>query len=498
MNFPILSSLILLPTIGALFIFFVRSSNSQYQSSKYVALFITLANFFLSLYLWIVFDKSIVDFQFVEEREWISGFVNYKVGVDGISILFILLTTFITPICVITVNATIKNRLKDFLIAILILETFMIGVFCSLDLVVFYLFFEAGLIPMFLIIGIWGGERRVYSAFKFFLYTLLGSVLMLVAIISIYWITGTTDVIKLYELGIDAKYQNLLWLAFFSSFAVKTPMWPVHTWLPDAHVEAPTAGSVLLAAILLKMAGYGFIRFSLGLFPDASLYFIPLVYTLSLIAIIYTSLVALMQEDMKKLIAYSSVAHMGFVTLGIFTMTQQGIEGSIFQMISHGLVSAALFLCVGVVYDRLHTRLINRYGGLVSIMPKYAIVFMVFTLGALGLPGTSGFIGEFLVLMGAFKKNILVATIASLGVILGAAYMLWLYKRIIFGKLINEEVKKMTDLKRFEIVTLWLLVLPIIFFGFYPEPLINSIEVSVANMIDMNDLGKINKLALGE
>ena len=498
MNFPILSSLILLPTIGALFIFFVRSSNSQYQSSKYVALFITLANFFLSLYLWIVFDKSIVDFQFVEEREWISGFVNYKVGVDGISILFILLTTFITPICVITVNATIKNRLKDFLIAILILETFMIGVFCSLDLVVFYLFFEAGLIPMFLIIGIWGGERRVYSAFKFFLYTLLGSVLMLVAIISIYWITGTTGVIKLYELGIDAKYQNLLWLAFFSSFAVKTPMWPVHTWLPDAHVEAPTAGSVLLAAILLKMAGYGFIRFSLGLFPDASLYFVPLVYTLSLIAIIYTSLVALMQEDMKKLIAYSSVAHMGFVTLGIFTMTQQGIEGSIFQMISHGLVSAALFLCVGVVYDRLHTRLINRYGGLVSIMPKYAIVFMVFTLGALGLPGTSGFIGEFLVLMGAFKKNILVATIASLGVILGAAYMLWLYKRIIFGKLINEDVKKMVDLKRFEIVTLWLLVLPIIFFGFYPEPLINSIEVSVANMIDMNDLDKINKLALGE
>ena len=498
MNFPILSSLILLPTIGALFIFFVRSSNSQYQSSKYVALFITLANFFLSLYLWIVFDKSIVDFQFVEEREWISGFVNYKVGVDGISILFILLTTFITPICVITVNATIKNRLKDFLIAILILETFMIGVFCSLDLVVFYLFFEAGLIPMFLIIGIWGGERRVYSAFKFFLYTLLGSVLMLVAIISIYWITGTTDVIKLYELGIDAKYQNLLWLAFFSSFAVKTPMWPVHTWLPDAHVEAPTAGSVLLAAILLKMAGYGFIRFSLGLFPDASLYFVPLVYTLSLIAIIYTSLVALMQEDMKKLIAYSSVAHMGFVTLGIFTMTQQGIEGSIFQMISHGLVSAALFLCVGVVYDRLHTRLINRYGGLVSIMPKYAIVFMVFTLGALGLPGTSGFIGEFLVLMGAFKKNILVATIASLGVILGAAYMLWLYKRIVFGKLIYEDVKKMVDLKRFEIVTLWLLVLPIIFFGFYPEPLINSIEVSVANMIDMNDLDKINKLALGD
>ena len=361
----------------------------------------------------------------------------------------------------------------------------MIGVFCSLDLVVFYLFFEAGLIPMFLIIGIWGGERRVYSAFKFFLYTLLGSVLMLIAIISIYWLTGTTDVEKLYEIGIDAKYQNLLWLAFFSSFAVKTPMWPVHTWLPDAHVEAPTAGSVLLAAILLKMAGYGFIRFSVGLFPIASEYFVPLIYFLSLVAIIYTSLVALMQEDMKKLIAYSSVAHMGFVTLGIFTMTQQGIEGSIFQMISHGLVSAALFLCVGVVYERHHTRLIDKYGGLVQIMPKYAIVFMVFTLGALGLPGTSGFVGEFLILMGAFKKSFLVATIASLGVILGAAYMLWLYKRIFFGEIINNELKLMVDLKKFEILILFSLVIPIIFFGFYPEPLINSIEVSVENLLNI-------------
>jgi len=307
----------------------------------------------------------------------------------------------------------------------------------------------------------------------------------LIAIISIYWITGTTDIEKLYEIGIDAKYQNLLWLAFFSSFAVKTPMWPVHTWLPDAHVEAPTAGSVLLAAILLKMAGYGFIRFSLGLFPLASEYFIPLIYSLSLIAIIYTSLVALMQEDMKKLIAYSSVAHMGFVTLGIFTMTQQGVEGSIFQMISHGLVSAALFLCVGVVYERLHTRMISKYGGLVSIMPRYAIVFMVFTLGALGLPGTSGFVGEFLVLMGAFKKSFLVATIASLGVILGAAYMLWLYKRIIFGKIVNEDVKSMVDLKRFEVIILFTLVVPIIFFGFYPEPLMSSIEASVENVLDM-------------
>ena len=496
MSFPILSSLILLPSIGALFIFFSKSSNEKYQSSKYIALFISIANFLLSLYLWSVFDKSATEFQYVENREWLSGYVNYKVGVDGISILFILLTTFITPICIISVNATIKHRLKDFLVAILIMETLMIGVFCSLDLVIFYLFFEAGLIPMFLIIGIWGGERRVYSAFKFFLYTLLGSVLMLIAIISIYWITGTTDVEKLYEIGIGEQYQNLLWLAFFSSFAVKTPMWPVHTWLPDAHVEAPTAGSVLLAAILLKMAGYGFIRFSVGLFPVASEYFTPLVFALSLVAIVYTSLVALMQEDMKKLIAYSSVAHMGFVTLGIFTMTQQGIEGSIFQMISHGLVSAALFLCVGVVYERMHTRLISKYGGLVNIMPRYAIVFMVFTLGALGLPGTSGFIGEFLILMGAFKKNFLVATIASLGVILGAAYMLWLYKRIIFGEIINSEVRNMIDLKKFEIVILFLLVAPIIFFGFYPEPLINSVETSVSSLLELYNLNINNSLAL--
>ncbi len=485
MDFPILSSLILLPTIGALFIFFVQSKNSQYQSSKYVALFISLANFLLSLYLWYLFDNTISEFQFLEEKKWIGGFINYKVGIDGISILFIILTTFITPLCIISVNSTIKNRLKDFLIAILLMETLMIGVFCSLDLIIFYLFFEGGLIPMFLIIGIWGGERRVYSAFKFFLYTLLGSVLMLIAIISIYWISGTTDVVKLYDLGIDIKYQNLLWLAFFSSFAVKTPMWPVHTWLPDAHVEAPTAGSVLLAAILLKMAGYGFIRFSLGLFPIASENFIPMIYILSLIAIIYTSLVALMQEDMKKLIAYSSVAHMGFVTLGIFTMTQQGIEGSIFQMISHGLVSAALFLCVGVVYDRMHTRLIKNYGGIVLIMPKYAIVFMIFTLGAIGLPGTSGFIGEFLILLSAFKKNILVASIASLGIIFAAAYMLWLYKRVVFGKLLNNELKNMIDMKKNEIIILWSLAIPTIFFGFYPDPLLNTIEISVENLIDV-------------
>ena len=488
MNIPILSSLILLPLIGSIFIFFTKSNEKKYQSSKYVALFISVANFFLSLYLWFLFDNSTSDFQFVEERIWIPGFINYKVGVDGISILFIILTTFITPLCIISVNNTINNRLKDFLIAILIMETLMIGVFCSLDLVIFYLFFEGGLIPMFLIIGIWGGERRVYSAFKFFLYTLLGSVLMLIAIISIYWMTGTTDIEKIYEIGLDEKFQNILWLAFFSSFAVKTPMWPVHTWLPDAHVEAPTAGSVLLAAILLKMAGYGFIRFSLGLFPIASDYFVPFIYALSLVAIVYTSLVALMQEDMKKLIAYSSVAHMGFVTLGIFTFTQQGLEGSIFQMISHGLVSAALFLCVGVVYERMHTRLINNYGGVVTIMPKFAIVFMIFTLGGVGLPGTSGFIGEFLILMGAFKKNFLVATIASLGVILAAAYMLWLYKRVVFGDLINKDLLKMVDLKKYEIIILWALAIPTIFFGFYPEPLINTVEVSIKNLIETHNL----------
>jgi len=492
MNFPILSSLILLPIIGALFLFFTKDKVGNNLTAKYVSLFTTSVNFLISIYLWISFDQSTSSFQFTEDREWINGFINYKVGVDGISILFIILTTFITPLCIISVNNTIKVRLRDFLIAILIMESFMIGVFCALDLVVFYLFFEAGLIPMFLIIGIWGGPKRVYSAFKFFLYTLLGSVLMLVAIISIYWISGTTDVMKLYELGIDAKYQNLLWLAFFSSFAVKTPMWPVHTWLPDAHVEAPTAGSVLLAAILLKMAGYGFIRFSLGLFPIASEIFTPLIYTLSVIAIVFTSLIALMQEDMKKLIAYSSVAHMGFVTLGIFTIQQQGIEGSIIQMISHGLVSAALFLCVGVVYDRMHSRLISSYGGIVAIIPKYSVLFMLFTLAALGLPGTSGFIGEFLILMGVFKDNFLVAVIASLGVILGAAYMLWLYKRVVFGKLINTDLKKMVDLNKSEYFILTCLAVPILFFGFYPDPLINTIEVSVNDLINMYNANLIN------
>ncbi len=487
MNFPILSSLILLPIVGSIFLIFIKSEKDN-NPIKYVALFISLANLFLGIYLWFIFDNSNSDFQFVENRNWILGLINYKVGIDGISILFVILATLITPICILSVNSTIKYRLKDFLISILIMESLMIGVFCSLDLVVFYLFFEGGLIPMFLIIGIWGGERRVYSAFKFFLYTLLGSVLMLVAIISIYWISGTTDIVKLYEIGVDTKYQNLLWLAFFSSFAVKTPMWPVHTWLPDAHVEAPTAGSVLLAAILLKMAGYGFIRFSVGLFPVASDYFSNFVFILSIIAIIYTSLVALMQEDMKKLIAYSSVAHMGFVTLGIFTMTTQGIEGAIFQMISHGLVSAALFLSVGVIYERNHTRLINNYGGLVSVMPRYAVLFMIFTLGAVGLPGTTGFIGEFLILMAAFQKNFLIAIIASLGVIFSAAYMLWLYKRVIFGQITIEKVKKMIDLNKSEKTILWILAIPIIFFGFYPDPLFDTFNTSVANFLEVYNL----------
>ena len=492
MDFPIISSLILLPTIGALFIFFTKSNLNESKSSKYIALFVSFLNFFLSLYLWYLFDENSVIFQFVETRNWL-GFINYKVGVDGISILFVVLTTFITPLCIVSVNHTIKNKIKEFLIAILLMETLMIGVFCSLDLVIFYLFFEGGLIPMFLIIGIWGGQRRVYSAFKFFLFTLLGSVLMLIAIISIYWINGTTDYVELYNVGVDIKYQKWLWLAFFSSFAVKTPMWPVHTWLPDAHVEAPTAGSVLLAAILLKMAGYGFIRFSIGLFPSASDFFIPLVFSLSLVAIIYTSLVALMQVDMKKLIAYSSVAHMGFVTLGIFTITKQGIEGSIFQMISHGLVSAALFMSVGVIYDRMHSRQIDDYGGLVSVMPKYSVLLMIFTLGAIGLPGTSGFVGEFLVLIGVFKKNFLVAIIATLGVILAAAYMLWLYKRVIFGKFKNEKLKNLLDLNKSEIFILCSLSLPILFFGFYPEPIISTTDASVSNLIEFYNNNVVKK-----
>jgi len=485
MNFPILSAIIFIPLIGAFFIFITRGNQKNIEkNSKYVAIFSSLANFFLSLVLWSNFDNSISDFQFVEKKIWIKGLINFHLGIDGISILFILLTTFITPICIFSGINSIKFKIKEFLILVLVMQTLMLGVFCSLDLVIFYLFFEGGLIPMFLIIGIWGGPKRVYSAFKFFLFTLFGSVLMLVAIISIYWIAGTTDIIELLDFRIPKEYQYLLWLAFFSSFAVKLPMWPVHTWLPDAHVEAPTAGSVILAAILLKMAGYGFIRFSLGLFPIASDYFSPLIFVLSIIAIIYTSLVALMQDDMKKLIAYSSVAHMGFVTIGIFSLTKQGLEGSIIQMISHGLISASLFLSVGVLYDRYHSRLISSYGGIVSIMPKYAFALMIFTLAGLGLPGTSGFIGEFLILVGIFQKSALVAILASLGVILAASYMLWLYGRVIFGKLNSPEIKKIIDLTKSETYIFGSLIFLILYFGFYPEPLLNTIDISINNLID--------------
>jgi len=484
MNFPILSSITLLPVLGAAFILIFNNVKSESKNAIYVSLFTSIVNLLLAIFLWNVFDVSSAEFQFVEEKNWINGYIKFKFGIDGISILFIVLTAFITPICIISCINSVKTRLKEFLIAILILESFMIGVFCSLDLVIFYLFFEAGLIPMFLIIGIWGGPKRVYAAFKFFLFTLLGSVLMLVAIISIYWITGTTDVTQIFETKIPEEFQYVLWLAFFSSFAVKMPMWPVHTWLPDAHVEAPTAGSVILAAILLKMAGYGFLRFSIGMFPIASEYFTPLIFTLSIIAIIYTSLVALVQEDMKKLIAYSSVAHMGFVTLGIFTFTEQGIEGSIFQMLSHGLISAALFLCVGVLYDRIHSRLISSYGGIVNILPKYSLVFAIFMLGALGLPGTSGFVGEILVLLGAFQKNFLVAIIASIGVILGASYMLWLYKRVIFGKLEKKELTELKDLNLSEGLILFLLAGLTLFFGFYPNLILDTIHVSVDKLIN--------------
>ncbi len=484
MNFPILSSVIFLPLLGALFIFISRNKKDNYKSAIYVSLFTSLANLVLALFLWYSFDNGFSGFQFVEEKNWISGLIKFKLGIDGISILFVLLTAFIAPICIISCINSVKERINEFLIAILILETFMIGVFCSLDLVIFYLFFEAGLIPMFLIIGVWGGERRVYSAFKFFLYTLLGSVLMLVAIIAIYWITGTTDIVEIYKIRIPQEYQYLLWLAFFSSFAVKMPMWPVHTWLPDAHVEAPTAGSVILAAILLKMGGYGFLRFSIGLFPVASEYFVPLVYTLSIIAIIYTSLVALMQDDMKKLIAYSSVAHMGYVTLGIFTLTKQSIDGSMFQMLSHGLISAALFLCVGVLYDRTHSRVISSYGGVVNFIPKYSLVFIIFALAALGLPGTTGFLGEFLVLVGVFQKNYLVALLATIGVILAAAYMLWLSKRVIFGEIKNPEIKTLKDINFSEKIMLFGLAIVVILFGFYPEPLLDTMNVSVNDLIN--------------
>lgn len=474
-----------LPLAGAvLILFLLRDDNeNSIRNVRYVSLWATIFTFLLSLLVWSNFDPSNPGFQMVEKHSWLGNSINYHVGVDGISVLFVLLTTFLMPGCILA-SWGVKTRVKEYMIAFLVLETLMIGVFVSLDLLLFYLFFEGGLIPMFLIIGIWGGARRVYASFKFFLYTLLGSVLMLLAMMAMYWSAGTTDIPTLLAHKFPVDMQTWLWLAFFASFAVKMPMWPVHTWLPDAHVEAPTAGSVVLAAILLKMGGYGFLRFSLPMFPVASDYFAPLVFGMSVIAIVYTSLVALMQEDMKKLIAYSSVAHMGFVTMGIFTGTVQGIEGGIFQMISHGFISGALFLCVGVVYDRMHTREIAAYGGLVNRMPIYAFTFMVFTLANVGLPGTSGFVGEFLTLAGAFKANTWVAAIATTGVVLSAGYALWLYRKVVFGVLEKENLKTISDMNKREIAILAPLIVLTIFFGFYPSPIIDAMDASVTQLID--------------
>ncbi len=482
---PILSILIFIPVVGIFFMLLIRNNDDQSsQNLKHTALWIAFLNFIISLSLLFSFDLNNPDFQFVEKYAWIESGISYHLGIDGVSILFVILTTMLVPICILASYESIKFSVKEYLISFLALETFMIGVFCSLDLVLFYLFFEGGLIPMFLIIGIWGGERRVYSTFKFFLYTLAGSVFMLLAIIYIFISTGTTDVETLLVYNFTTNEQLILWIAFFTSFMVKIPMWPFHTWLPDAHVEAPTAGSVILAGVLLKMAGYGFIRFSIGFFPDASEFFAPFIFSLSVIAIIVTSLIALVQEDMKKLIAYSSVAHMGFVTLGIFTFTVQGIEGGIIQMISHGIVSAALFLCVGVVYDRLHTREIARYGGLVSKMPFYSFSFMIFILASLGLPGTSGFVGEFLVLLSIFSVNTYFAIFATTGVVLAATYSLWLYRRIIFGALIKDDLSEMFDLTRREIIIFLPLIILTIFIGLYPKPIINIIEPSTEKIVN--------------
>ena len=482
---PILSILIFIPVVGIFFMLLIRNNDDQSsQNLKHTALWIAFLNFIISLSLLFSFDLNNPNFQFVEKYAWIESGISYHLGIDGVSILFVILTTMLVPICILASYESIKFSVKEYLISFLALETFMIGVFCSLDLVLFYLFFEGGLIPMFLIIGIWGGERRVYSTFKFFLYTLAGSVFMLLAIIYIFISTGTTDVETLLMYNFTTNEQLILWIAFFTSFMVKIPMWPFHTWLPDAHVEAPTAGSVILAGVLLKMAGYGFIRFSIGFFPDASEFFAPFIFSLSVIAIIVTSLIALVQEDMKKLIAYSSVAHMGFVTLGIFTFTVQGIEGGIIQMISHGIVSAALFLCVGVVYDRLHTREIARYGGLVSKMPFYSFSFMIFILASLGLPGTSGFVGEFLVLLSIFTVNTYFAIFATTGVVLAATYSLWLYRRIIFGALIKDDLSEMFDLTRREIIIFLPLIILTVFIGLYPKPIINIIEPSTEKIVN--------------
>ena len=484
-DWPILSTVTFLPLLGAAFLLLIRGDEATIaRNSRHVALWTTVVTFGLSLLLIANFDTTTAEFQFEENTPWLPEFgIGYHLGVDGISIFFLLLTTLLVPICIISCWEAVKTRVREYMIAFLVLETLMIGVFCSLDLMMFYIFFEGQLIPMFLIIGIWGGARRVYSAYKFFLYTLVGSVLFLLAILFMYFQAGTTDIPVLMNEVWAPAVQTWLWLALFASFAVKLPMWPFHTWLPDAHVEAPTAGSVILAGILLKMGGYGFLRFSLPMFPDASEFFMPFVFSLSVVAVIYASLVALMQKDMKKLIAYSSVAHMGIVTIGLFTFNSQGIEGGIFQMLSHGVVSAALFLIVGVLYDRMHSREISDYGGLVHRMPVYAFVFMVIMLASIGLPATSGFVGEFLIFVGAFQVNTWVATLGLTGGILGAAYMLWLYRRVIFGDLTKENLKTITDLNMREIGFFAPLVILALFMGIYPKPFLDVLHVSVENLV---------------
>jgi NADH-quinone oxidoreductase subunit M len=483
-SWPILSILLILPLVGALFIALLPEDAAGARNARWMALWTTAITFIVSLILIWRFDPASADFQFVEKRPWLGGAITYAMGVDGISLPFVILTTSLMPICILASWTAIQSRVREYMIAFLVLETLMVGTFCALDLVLFYLFFEGGLIPMFLIIGVWGGPRRVYASFKFFLYTFLGSVLMLLAIMAMYWEAGTTDIATLLHHSFPLTLQKWAWFAFLASFAVKLPMWPVHTWLPDAHVEAPTAGSVILAAILLKMGGYGFLRFSLPMFPDASAQLAPLIYALSVIAIVYTSLVALVQEDMKKLIAYSSVAHMGFVTMGLFAVTAQGVAGGIFQMVSHGIVSAALFLCVGIVYDRMHTREIAAYGGLVNRMPLYAFVFMVFTLANIGLPGTTGFVGEFLTLIGTFRVNNWVATLAALGTILSAAYALWLYRKIIFGTLEKPALFNIRDIGWREITIMTPLIVLTIVLGVYPKAVLDISSASVVQLID--------------
>jgi len=488
-GFGILSGLIFLPLLGAALVLVQREGEAGDRMSRWISLWTTLVTFLLSLVAWGRFDATQAGFQLLEKKTWFDDTIIYQLGVDGISMPFVLLTTFLMPLCILASWQSISTRVREYFAAFLILETLMLGVFAALDLVLFYLFFEGGLIPMFLIIGIWGGKRRLYASFKFFLYTLVGSVLMLLAIMAMYWEAGTTDILKLMAHKFDPKLQTWLWLAFFASFAVKMPMWPVHTWLPDAHVEAPTAGSVILAGILLKMGGYGFLRFSLPMFPAASIQFADMVFWLSAIAIVYTSLVALMQEDIKKLIAYSSVAHMGYVTMGIFSMNMQGVQGAVFQMVSHGLVSGALFLCVGVIYDRMHTREISAYGGLVEKMPLYALVFMLFTMANVGLPGTSGFVGEFLTLAGAYKASTWLAFVATLGVILSAGYALWLFARVVFGKMDKPVLAAIPDMDRRELLIFAPLVLLTLYYGVKPGPILDACAASVELVIKQAQAG---------